>query len=56
MNIILRFPVGDQHSNLSRVRSHPNVLFEIILENVVQSHACNESMMSGQAEVESSLL
>lgn len=56
MNIILRFAVSDQHSNLSRVRSHPNILFEVILENVVQGHACNGRMMSGQAEVESSLL
>lgn len=55
MNIILGFAIGDQHSNLSRVRSHPNVLLEIILEDVVQSQACNESMTNEPAEVENAL-
>lgn len=55
VNIILRFAIGDQHSNLSGVRSHPNILLEIILEDVVQSHACNESVMNELAEVENAL-
>lgn len=55
MNIILGFAIGDQHSNLPSVRSHPDILFEIILKDVVQSHACNESMMSWLAEEEKAL-
>lgn len=41
-DIILGFAISDQHTNLSRVRSHPNVLFEIVLEEVVQSQTWNE--------------
>lgn len=44
VNVILRFAVGDQHSNLSGVGSHAHVLFEIVLEDVVESHACNGSL------------
>lgn len=55
VNVVLGFAIGDQHSNLSGVGSHPDVLFEIILEDVVQSHACNESMMNELAEVENAL-
>lgn len=40
VNVILGFAIGDQHSDLSGGRSHPDVLFEIILEDVVQSQAC----------------
>lgn len=40
-DVVLGFAVSDQHTNLSRVRSHSNVLLEIVLEQVVQSQACN---------------
>lgn len=44
MYIILGFAISDQHANLSSIRSHPNILLEIVVEDVVQSHACNEDI------------
>lgn len=38
-DIVLGFSISDQHANLSGFGSHPNVLLEIVLEEVVQSQA-----------------
>lgn len=44
-DIVLGFAISDQHTDLSRVGSHPNILFEIVLEEVVQSQTCNEDVI-----------
>lgn len=40
--LILGFAISDQHNNLSRIRSHPDLL--VVLEGAGQSEACNEDM------------
>lgn len=42
-DIILGFSISDQYTDPFRVRSHANVLFEIVLEDVVQSKTCGEN-------------
>lgn len=43
-DVVLGLSVSDQHTNLARLKPHPNILFEIVLEDVVQSQTCNEDM------------
>lgn len=40
-DIILRFAISDQNANLPSAGSHPDVRFEVVLDDVVQSQTCH---------------
>lgn len=44
-DVVLGFAISDQHTDLSRGGPHPHILSEVILEDVVQSQACNKQTL-----------
>ena len=48
-DLVLGLSVSDEHADLARVRTHPHVDLEVVLQDEVQRHACEHTRARGLA-------